>query len=529
MRGAGIAVAIALCTPAAARAQQCDTVWSRTSLAEVAGRTIRDVRVETRGTDALPGIAGAFDRLHVTTREGTIRRLLLVAPGEPVDTLRVAESLRRLRHLRYLGDAVIGAASCDGGPVDLTVITRDLWSAKPTAQIRSTRQSIGVTERNAFGTGREATIGLRSDASGVGVTLGMADPWFLGRDVSLNVNAAGDGERGSWLGVMQNHEHSLLDPWAIETHAGSTALTTQTVDTTGVPIAGIEALRRTRAGVLGTRRLHASSSAVVGLIGGVEYDRLAWETKFGTHEAGVRDFVGADIGVRRRSVAYDTLTWMLPGSALVDVPLSTDADVLVGGGRDRVAGAAATRVDAWVGRMWQPTSRSLLVTDAWGSGYRGSGLWTDATLRAALTFYHAAARGLWTVRVDGEKWFASDPDVIELVTADPTIRAYTDRSFGLGRVASASLDREVRLRQLSRSWWLDGAAFVAASDRGVGRVALVGFGLRMAPARLGRATARLDFAVPVAGSGAVRNRPFIAIGITPWLEQDRMRDGRLPR
>src|SRR5687768_14522402 len=81
----------------AALGQECAEVASQTSLAALTGRRIAAVRVVTADPEPLPGPAGVLSGLHVRTRESTVRRDLLLVPGDTVDTLKVAESLRRLR------------------------------------------------------------------------------------------------------------------------------------------------------------------------------------------------------------------------------------------------------------------------------------------------------------------------------------------------------------------------------------------------------------------------------------------------
>ena len=53
------------------------------------------------------GLFRFANRLHPTTREQVIERLLLVAPGDPYSARRVAESERILRSTRYFYDAQI--------------------------------------------------------------------------------------------------------------------------------------------------------------------------------------------------------------------------------------------------------------------------------------------------------------------------------------------------------------------------------------------------------------------------------------
>ena len=120
------------------RAQQCDTVKSRTSMSEFAGAAHPFRSGCYAGASEFPGLARALDGLHVRTRAATVRRQILFAPGDTVDTLAVGESIRRLRRLRYLRDVEAEAAFAAGsGLVDLVLTTRDDWSVKPKVQVRS--------------------------------------------------------------------------------------------------------------------------------------------------------------------------------------------------------------------------------------------------------------------------------------------------------------------------------------------------------------------------------------------------------
>ena len=127
----------------------CEHVTSLTSLAPLSGSRIRSIAVVTLPPPALPGPAAMMDWVHVQTRGGTVRRQLLFTAGDTLDTLRVAETLRRLRRQRYLGAAVVDGVRCDGqSDVELTVTTRDEWSTKASLQVRSGARS-GCTLRAA--------------------------------------------------------------------------------------------------------------------------------------------------------------------------------------------------------------------------------------------------------------------------------------------------------------------------------------------------------------------------------------------
>ena len=98
------------------------------------------------------------NRLHVVTREKTIRKQLLVESGDPVTARLVDESERILRQNNYLNDADIRVLKVDNGVVDFEVSTRDLWTLQP--EISLSREggenstAIGLEESNLLGGGR---------------------------------------------------------------------------------------------------------------------------------------------------------------------------------------------------------------------------------------------------------------------------------------------------------------------------------------------------------------------------------------
>jgi hypothetical protein len=66
--------------------------------------------------------------LHATTREGVVRRFLLLNPGDACDELRRSESERILRAQPFLVDARVRAYDDGAGGVRLEVETRDEFS-----------------------------------------------------------------------------------------------------------------------------------------------------------------------------------------------------------------------------------------------------------------------------------------------------------------------------------------------------------------------------------------------------------------
>src|SRR5207302_1973923 len=78
-------------------AQKCDTLVSRTTYAPARDVTIRSVTVRTDEVVALPFGRAWMQSLRRTTETHIVSRQLLFAAGDKVDSVRIAETLRRLR------------------------------------------------------------------------------------------------------------------------------------------------------------------------------------------------------------------------------------------------------------------------------------------------------------------------------------------------------------------------------------------------------------------------------------------------
>jgi hypothetical protein len=112
--------------------QPCSASRSEVTLGPLSGHRIDSVAVITSSPN-LGRRGRAIAKMHVRTRPEIIRRELLFAAGDTVDTLRVAESLRRLRKLQFIENVHIEAERCVtpvGESLVLKVVTRDAWTAR---------------------------------------------------------------------------------------------------------------------------------------------------------------------------------------------------------------------------------------------------------------------------------------------------------------------------------------------------------------------------------------------------------------
>lgn len=103
------------------------------------------------------------NRLHRVTRERVVKRELLLAPGEPMDSARAAETARNLRRLGLFTEVEVDTVRRNDGTLALDVRTHDGWTTRPAAGVRAvggqTLVSAALIETNAFGLG--GTLDLR--------------------------------------------------------------------------------------------------------------------------------------------------------------------------------------------------------------------------------------------------------------------------------------------------------------------------------------------------------------------------------
>jgi hypothetical protein len=142
------------------------------------------------------------NKLHITTRPYVIRRELLVTPGSPWDSARVAESERNLRALRVFRSVRIDSVRTDSGLV-ARVVTRDGWSTRPDFRFKSTGGELDYTlaliEDNLLGTATQASILYRDTPDRTSTTFAFRQRRLIAGAVGLSASYSNrsDGERGA--------------------------------------------------------------------------------------------------------------------------------------------------------------------------------------------------------------------------------------------------------------------------------------------------------------------------------------------
>lgn len=98
------------------------------------------------------------NRLHLKTKKIAIYNLLLFKRNTPFDTYKVQESERLIRAQKYVTavrvtNELVGGQASDS--VDVTIRVLDSWSTIPKFSISSNQVSLGVKEKDFFGSGQQ--------------------------------------------------------------------------------------------------------------------------------------------------------------------------------------------------------------------------------------------------------------------------------------------------------------------------------------------------------------------------------------
>ena len=158
------------------------------------------------------------NRLHIDTRDATIRKHLLFRPGEPYTQRLVDESERILRAKKYLYDADISAVRNQDGTVDLAVKTRDVWSLSPELSISrsggKTRSRFGLEETNLLGRGQSLRLLRDNDIDRSENTIEFSDS-HLGRSwVSTILRYSDNSDGDSYLVAAARPFYALDTRWS---------------------------------------------------------------------------------------------------------------------------------------------------------------------------------------------------------------------------------------------------------------------------------------------------------------------------
>lgn len=148
------------------------------------------------------------NRVHIMSRDRTLRRQLLLRPGEAYSQRLADESERILRSNQYLYSADIEPQLRDDGSVDLDVRTREVWTLKPQISLSRSggenKTTVGIEEVNLLGRGQSLTFERTRDVDRTSSLFLFSDRHFI-RDwlyTSLSYSNNSDGH-STFVSVSQ--------------------------------------------------------------------------------------------------------------------------------------------------------------------------------------------------------------------------------------------------------------------------------------------------------------------------------------
>lgn len=156
--------------------------------------------------------------LHNRTREATVERRLLFRKGDPIDSLRLAETERTLRAERFIAEASVRTRRTKEGRNIVDVETWDQWSTSVPFSIGRAGGEItwgaGFNESNLLGTGQEIGFSYQSKPLQKAWNFGYANRSFLLPRHVLSLYWSNTSDGGSLALRLGHPLESRYQDWA---------------------------------------------------------------------------------------------------------------------------------------------------------------------------------------------------------------------------------------------------------------------------------------------------------------------------
>ena len=500
------------------------------------GATVGQITIDSHNVEAPSTfLASAAHLVHWPTRLAVIETELTFAAGEPIDSLLVLESVRRLRRTQLFAETVVTGVRCGGGAVDFLVSSQDAWSLRADARYGRISSRISLSEINLFGTGRALSVAAERVDDRNAVNIGLVDPQLFGRRVRGAVMLRNYGDGRAWQWSMRTREFSPRDPWRA-------ALVSYQLHRLGVdpPTPTTDSITRRNVAATASWRFAMDDEAAYALVFGVENEQAKLSIirrgfLFGRSSV-QRDFTAPLIGIARRSLRFGAINWLVPGQPPAELPLGFEGETVAGLGHDLATNGPIAHLDGWMGFTSLLSAGTVLTGDVWMSGYFNRDSVSNGRLRIAGALFQRARGGLWILRVANERVYNPDPDVFALSMLDPMLRAITANSRLAETALTITAERSLHLYSTEGRWALDGALFTTYTERHKSldnasgaatnqQAMIVGIGFRRVRNQPTQPLVAIDIGKSVWRNTSLPNRWIISISTTPWLNAGRYRDG----
>lgn len=140
------------------------------------GRPVRRIVLEANSIfSPLPERGRWFyrlaNRLHIVTREQTLRAAVVMREGDAFRESERAETERHLRALAFVVPDTVMAVPVGRDSVDVRIVTHDNWTTSPEFALENggghSYGTIALSERNFLGRGTSLSLAYRSDVAGI--------------------------------------------------------------------------------------------------------------------------------------------------------------------------------------------------------------------------------------------------------------------------------------------------------------------------------------------------------------------------
>ncbi len=168
-----------------------------------------DVYDEAEAVSWFPRLANS---LHIKTQPYVIQREFLFSPGQPYDSVLVAETGRNLRSLGLFRDVRIDSVRTDSGLV-VRVTTQDGWTTRPEVRFRSVGGDVILgfqfVEDNFLGTATKLGVGYANDPDRSTLAFEFRQPRLLSRKVGLGLHYEDRSDGQVAFGVLEQPFYSI--------------------------------------------------------------------------------------------------------------------------------------------------------------------------------------------------------------------------------------------------------------------------------------------------------------------------------
>ena len=506
--------------------------------AAAAGRKIGAVHIVTENIfdpsrpDERRRVFRLVNRLHRTTRAEVIRHQLLFQPGDTYSPETIHETERLLRANRYLYDvsihpapaaaAATAAAGDDPTPVDLEVVTRDVWTLQAGIDFRraggSNSTAFDVEDENFLGSGKDLQVARLEDVDRTSKLVRYRDPSLDGTHALADLIFADNSDGDTRAVDLERPFYALDTRWAL----GVSAL--HDVRTDPLYDGGDEVDR--------FRQRHDFLEVYGGLSPGL-LDGITQRFRFGfTYDrdtfAPVPGFAPPDAVAANRALAYPWIGYELVEDGFVTVrdfeQIQRTEDLnlgrvlatrlgwsspLFGGDRGRLV-LTSTATDGWAFG-----ARQILLLGANLSGRLSEGRIENGVAGANLRYYvRTFGNGLLVAKLGGDLAENLDLENQLLLGGDNGLRGYPLRYQAGDRRFLASLEQRfygsreyfhlfnlgaAAFFDTGRAWFVEATpAYLALAAVQRQTLKDVGAGLRLGSSRSSRgAVVHLDVAYPI--------------------------------